>query len=185
MVASLAASHTTPCPKPDRDHREVLTHNSFERPPHPTPRQPSPRLHCPAHVLAPHMTALDTAVPAQPNTQHGGSPAERLVGQITSHHVPSQTATTAIPAPVISVDDTALQHRPARSHVLTGHLQPDPVKPTEHGQTRRAEDSVGHVEVFQMGGVRTSILGRPRPPQPAATPEPLPTPSIGKNRHRS
>jgi len=64
--------------------------------------------------------------------------------------------------------------------VLTGHLQPEPVKPTEHGQTRRAEDSVGHVEVFQKSGVRTSILGRPRPPHPAATPEPLPTPSFGK-----
>ena len=57
--------------------------------------------------------------------------------------------------------------------------------PAETSQIRAREGSVGHVEVFQMGSVRTSIFGGPRPLQPAATPQPrtaLPTPSIVKSR---
>ena len=72
-----------------------------------------------------------------------------------------------------------LQHHPARTHVLTGHLQPEPIKPAEHGQTRHAEDSVGHVEVFQMGGVRTSIFGRPRPLIQPPRRNPCPHPRLG------
>ena len=34
---------------------------------------------------------------------------------------------------------------------------------TERGQIRAREGSVRHVEVFRMDGVRTSIIGRPRP----------------------
>jgi hypothetical protein len=40
------------------------------------------------------------------------------------------------------------------------------VQTAERGQVRADEGSVGHVEVFQMGGVGTSILGRPRPSSP-------------------
>ena len=56
--------------------------------------------------------------------------------------------------------------------------------PAETSQIRAREGSVGHVEVFQMGSVRTPIFGGPRPPQPTATPQPrttLPTPSIVKS----
>ncbi|MGI8592265.1 MAG: hypothetical protein ACR2M5_15015, partial [Nakamurella sp.] len=35
-------------------------------------------------------------------------------------------------------------------------------QPGERGQVRGREGSVSHVEVFQVGGVRTTIIGRPR-----------------------
>jgi len=61
---------------------------------------------------------------------------------------------------------------------LPGDLQPELVEPAERRQIGRPEGqtnsqirtagadvrtSVGHVEVFRMGGVGTFILGRPRP----------------------
>ena len=46
---------------------------------------------------------------------------------------------------------------------LPGDLEPELVQTAEGGQVRASEGSVRHVEVFQMGGVRTSIIGRPRP----------------------
>jgi hypothetical protein len=41
-------------------------------------------------------------------------------------------------------------------------MLPDDVQPAERGQVRTIKGSVSHVEVRQMGRVRTSILGRPR-----------------------
>jgi transposase len=74
-------------------------------------------------------------------------------------------AATAM-APVVRFDDPACEHGPIRVQALTGHDETQLVKPAEHGQVRAAESgipgSVVHVEVFQMGSVRTSILGRPR-----------------------
>jgi len=56
------------------------------------------------------------------------------------------------------------------------------------GQVRDTECSVGHVEVFRVEGVRTSIIGRPRPSpphrratHPDQTHEPATTPSFAKS----
>lgn len=46
---------------------------------------------------------------------------------------------------------------------MTDHFQPELIKAAERGQIRTNEDSVRHVEVFQMRRVGTFILGRPRP----------------------
>src|SRR6185295_16783812 len=43
------------------------------------------------------------------------------------------------------------------------HLQPELIEVAERRQIRASEGSVRHVEVFQLGGVRTPIIGRPRP----------------------
>lgn len=49
---------------------------------------------------------------------------------------------------------------------LSNDFEAEPVEPGEGGQVGAAEadrrGSVGHVEVFQMASVRTSIFGRPR-----------------------
>jgi hypothetical protein len=37
------------------------------------------------------------------------------------------------------------------------------IQARERSQVRASEGSVRHVEVFQMGSVRTPIIGRPRP----------------------
>lgn len=66
-------------------------------------------------------------------------------------------------APPVGCDDAAGQDGPFRLDALPGDLKSEVVQTGEGGQVRRGEGSVGHVEVFPMGSVRTSILGRPRP----------------------
>ena len=59
--------------------------------------------------------------------------------------------------------DTAGQDRTIRLEPLTNDLQTQLLQPSECGQVRAGEGSVRHGEVFLMGGVRTPIIGRPRP----------------------
>jgi len=53
-------------------------------------------------------------------------------------------------------------HRTIRLQALPGHHQPQLLETAERDQVRANEGSVRHVEVFQMGSVRTPIIGRPR-----------------------
>ena len=57
-------------------------------------------------------------------------------------------------------------------NALTRHLQPQVIQARERAQIRAIKDSIGHVEVFQMDGVGTSIIGRPRPLPGHDTPNP-------------
>ena len=66
-------------------------------------------------------------------------------------------------APVISLDNPAFQHRVVGIQLLTAGPQTQVIQSAERGQVSRAEGSVTHVEVFQVGGVGTSIIERPRP----------------------
>ena len=61
------------------------------------------------------------------------------------------------------IDDPARQHRPVGLKPLPDDLEAELVEAAERGQVRAGEGSVRHVEVFRMGGVGTSIIGRPRP----------------------
>ena len=45
---------------------------------------------------------------------------------------------------------------------LPNGFEAEQIEVGERGQVRGSEGSVRHVEVFQMGSVRTSIIGRPR-----------------------
>ena len=68
----------------------------------------------------------------------------------------------AAPAPVIRVEDPARHHRPVGVEPLPGDFEPELVETAEQDQVRAIEarrGSVVHVEVFQMGGVRTSTSG--------------------------
>lgn len=65
--------------------------------------------------------------------------------------------------PVIRIQHPTGQHRPARLEPLPGHLQTELVETAEGRQVRGRESSVEHVEVFRVEGVRTPIIGRPRP----------------------
>jgi len=71
------------------------------------------------------------------------------------------------PAPLVRFNDTAGEDGTVGVESLAGDLEPEFVESAEGGQIgagdARADGSVGHVEVFRMGGVGTSILGRPRP----------------------
>ncbi|ERH30717.1 hypothetical protein HMPREF1980_00714 [Actinomyces sp. oral taxon 172 str. F0311] len=44
---------------------------------------------------------------------------------------------------------------------MARHLQPQAIQARERAQVRAIRGSSGHVEVFQMDGVGTSIIGRP------------------------
>ena len=55
---------------------------------------------------------------------------------------------------------------------LARHLQPQVIQARERAQIRTIKDSIGHVEVFQIDGVRTPIIGRSRPLPGHDTPDP-------------
>ena len=57
-------------------------------------------------------------------------------------------------------------------NALTRHLQAQAIKARERAQVRVIKGSIGHVEVFQMDGVGTPIIGRPRPLPGHDTPNP-------------
>ena len=57
-------------------------------------------------------------------------------------------------------------------HALAGYFQAQVIQARERAQIRAIKDSIGHVEVFQMDGVGTPIIGRPRPLPGHDTPNP-------------
>ena len=108
------------------------------------------------------MPTPDASVAPQCDLQRGRPPAEWFVRQ-ASHHGVARDAFAAAPAtPLVGIDDPAGQQGTAGLEALPDHQEPELVEAAERGQVRAREGSVGHVEVFQMGGVRTSIFGRPR-----------------------
>jgi len=109
------------------------------------------------------MPALGASVAADRDQQRRGTPAQRLVRQPPGHRVPRRAFAPAAPAPAIRLDDPAGKHRTIGLQPLTHDVEAEFVKAAESGQVRASEGSVKHVEVFRVGGVRTSIIGRPRP----------------------
>ena len=147
----------------DSGDGQVLDNQRGERPPQRRPGQPGPRLRSLGRVLPPYAPAASAPVPADGDRQRRRTPPERLVRQLPDHTVARSTLAAAASAPSVVVDDAAGQHRPVGLQALPGHDQAELVKARERGQVGASEGSVGHVEVFRMGSVRTSILGRPRP----------------------
>jgi hypothetical protein len=63
-------------------------------------------------------------------------------------------------APAVRFDDPAREDCTIRGQALPSDFEAELVEPAERGQVRAGEGSVRHVEVLQMGSVRTPILGR-------------------------
>ncbi len=147
----------------DPGHGEVIDHDAFQCPPESAPgnlRSPFSRLR---RVLPPRTATPGAAVAAHPYQQRRGSVPERFMRQPAPHGVSWRSFRTAGSAPRIRLDNTALDHRPIKPKVLSDSFQAELVEPAEHGEVRRSEGSVEHVEVFRMASVGTSIIGRPRP----------------------
>jgi len=84
------------------------------------------------------------------------------VGQPPHHGLARDALASAAAAPLIRFDDPARQDRTIRLEPLTDDFEAELVQAGEGGQVKAGEGSVRHVEVFQMDGVGTLIIGRPR-----------------------
>ncbi|CEI33302.1 Hypothetical protein PFCIRM527_04440 [Propionibacterium freudenreichii] len=84
------------------------------------------------------------------------------MGEATDDGSSGDALLTALVAPVVRVEHAAFEDRAAGADRLFGRGQAQPIELAEGIEIGRGEGSVGHVEVFQMASVGTSIFGRPR-----------------------
>ncbi len=163
-TASLAVFHDDRRGLRRRGPRSGAGTRCLQRPPQPAARQLRPRLGGRAGVLAPHVPAAGAAVAADRDQQRRRSPPERLVRQPPGHGVPRRR-------PRIRSGGTSRRARrpgtpaPRDQAPAAGPVTSRPSSSSRQNMVRsgRSEGSVRHVEVFRMGSVRTSIIGRPRP----------------------
>ena len=92
--------------------------------------------------------------------------------QAPDHRVTANALAPAASTPPVLTSNTARQHCVVGPNALTHHLQPQAIQARESTQIRAIKDSIGHVEVFQMDGVETPIIERPRPLPGHDTPNP-------------
>ena len=156
----------------DAGYRHTVDDHGLQRPEHRSPAQLRPRRGSGGGVLAPHVPTPRTAVPAHRDVQDRGPPPHRDVRQPAQHRVSGHPKLAAPGAPAGPLGDLVGLHNPAREHrvigtdLLAGDGQPEPVDQAERIKIRAVESRLSHVEVFQMGSVRTSIIGGPRPLPP-------------------
>ena len=118
------------------------------------------------------MSALGAAVAAHAHVQDRGVPPVGYVSQAPDHRVAYDAFAPTLSAPPVLTHYLAGQDGPIASYTLARHFQAQAIKARERGQVRAIKGSIGHVEVFQMDGVGTPIIGRPRPLPSHDTPNP-------------
>ena len=111
-------------------------------------------------------------VAAHAHMQDRGTPPAGLMRQAPDHRVTANALAPAASTPPVLTSNTARQDCMVSLNALTHHLQPQAIQARESTQIRAIKDSIGHVEVFQMDGVGTPIIGRPRPLPSHDTPNP-------------
>ena len=150
----------------------MVDHQARQRPAHRRTRELRARIGRLTHVLTPHVSTRLAPVAAHAHMQNRGTPPAGLVRGAPDHRVTSHALAPAASTPPVLTRNTASQHCMVCLNALTRHLQPQAIKAREHAQIRAIKDSIGHVEVFQMDGVGTPIIGRPRPLPSHDTPNP-------------
>ena len=156
----------------DTRHRHMMNDHARQRPAHRRTRELGARIGCLAHILTPHVSALLAPVAAHAHMQDRGAPPAGLMSQAPDHRVTYDALAPALSAPPILTSNPARQHCMVCLNALARHLQPQAIQACERAQIRAIKDSIGHVEVFQMDGVGTPIIGRPRPLPGHDTPNP-------------
>src|SRR5690606_22851118 len=121
-------------------------------------------------------------VSAHPDLQDRGAMSEGFMRERTGDRVTRDPLGAAAAAPRVGLVHAALEDCPVGLEALPGHGQTELIETAERGEVRGREGSVGHVEVFRMGGVRTSIIGRPRPISASPLRAPPSTPLIPMSR---
>ena len=155
----------------DALHRQMVDHAS-QRPAHRRTRELRARIGRLTHILAPHVSTLQAPVAAHAHMQNRGTPPVRLVRGAPDHRVTRLALAPAASTPPILTSNPARQHCMVWPNALARHLQPQVIQARERAQIRAIKDSIGHVEVFQMDGVGTPIIERPRPLPGHDTPNP-------------
>ena len=92
--------------------------------------------------------------------------------QAPDHRVTTNALAPAASTPPILTNNTACQHCTVWPNALARHFQAQVIQARERAQVRAIKGSIGRVEVFQMDGVGTPIIGRPRPLPGHDTPNP-------------
>ena len=156
----------------DARHRHMMNDQPSERPAHRRTRELGARIGRLTHVLTPHVSTRLAAVAAHAHMHNRGTPPAGLVRQAPDHRVTSHALASAASTPPILTSNTARQHSTVFLNALTRHLQPQAIQAREHAQIRAIKDSMRHVEIFQMDGVATPIIERPRPLPQHDTPNP-------------
>ena len=156
----------------DTRHRQMMNDHASQRPAHRRPRELGAWIGRLAHILAPHMGALRAPVAAHAHVQKRGTPPVRLVRQAPDYRVTRLTLAPAAATPPILTNDAACQHCVVWLNALAGYFQTQVIQARERAQVGAIKGSIGHVEVFQMDGVGTPIIGRPRPIPGHDTPNP-------------
>jgi hypothetical protein len=123
---------------------QMLTYSALQSPAKPASGDLRPRLGRFRDVLPPHPAAADAFVAADPHQQHRRPPAQRFMREAPRDRAPGDTLRTTRTTPVIRINGTAFQHRPAVPLKLPGSFEPKLVQPAERSQVRRQEGSVGH-----------------------------------------
>ena len=118
------------------------------------------------------MSTLWAPVAAHAHMQDRGTPLAGYVRQAPDHRVTTNALAPAASTPPVLTSNTARQHCMVCLNALARHLQAQVIQACERAQLRVIKDSNGHVEVFQMDGVGTPIIGRPRPLPGYDTPNP-------------
>ena len=123
-------------------------------------------------VHDPRDTSLRAPVAANAHMHDRGTPPAGLMRQAPDHRVTRLALAPAASTPPVLTSKKARQHCMVRLNALTRHLQPQAIQARERAPIRAIKGSAGHVEVFQMDGVGTPIIGRPRPLSGHDTPNP-------------
>ena len=128
---------------------------------------------CPrGHVLTPHVSTLWAPVAVYAHMHNRGAPPTGLVRQVPDHRATRNALASAASTPPVLTNNTVRQHCMVWLNALPRHFQPQAIQARERAQIRAIKDSIGHVEVFQMDGVGTPIIERPRPLPGNDTPNP-------------
>ena len=140
-----------------------MNDHASQRPAHRRTRELGTRIGRLTHILAPHVSTLWAPVAAHAHMQNRGTPPAGYVRGAPDHRVTRLALASAASTPPVLTSNPPRQYCMVWPNALARHLQPQAIQACERGQVRAIKDSIGHVEVFQMDGVGTSIIGRPRP----------------------
>ena len=156
----------------DTRHCHMMNDHARQSPAHRRTRELRARIGRCTHVLTPHVSTRLAPVAANAHVQHGGVPPVGYVSQAPDHRVAYDALAPTLSAPPILTHYLAGQDGPIASDTLTHHFQAQVIQARERAQIRAIKGSIGHVEAFQMDGVGTPIIERPRPQPQHDTPNP-------------